>query len=110
MIAEVCHFYGWTDDHVMNMPASRFFSMLRASRRLSRMEKVHDCYISRASNMPKEDFFETVSWFDDFGKDPEDKPVVTQERGPEPLRGQDAKMAVMRAFAGSKNIDRTVKH
>jgi hypothetical protein len=31
MVAEVCGFYGWTLEYVLNMPARSFFAMRRAS-------------------------------------------------------------------------------
>jgi hypothetical protein len=111
MIAEVCAFYHWTDDHVLKMPASRFFLMLREARKLKRLNRVHDCYVSRCSAMTNEAFFETVGWFDDFEREPKQKyadaPVVNK---PEPLKGEAARAAVMGAFAMDRRIPHEVKH
>lgn len=40
MIGEACRFYGWTPDYVLQMPATRFFEMLKASRILSAVERI----------------------------------------------------------------------
>ena len=111
MIAEVCRFYGWTDSHVLAMPASRFFVMLQASRRLARMERIHSCYVARSANMDRGEWLETLKWFEDFGSEDQDEkpPVVETKPKPKPLNREQEALIVMRAFAKDRRIDRTVK-
>lgn len=107
MIAEVCSFYSWTADHALSMPASRFFVMLQSARRLKAQQRVYDCYISRCSNMTKDDFIQTIEWFDSYGVEKEEKPVEVKKT--DPLKGEAARVAIMGAFAKSRSIDHTVR-
>lgn len=108
MIAEVCGFYKWTDSHVLEMPASRFFVMLHAARKIKRIDRVQDCYVARCASMPSDDFIETIRWFNNYEKE-----VITNyshkesEKG---LSGEAARVAVMAAFAKDRNINHEVRH
>jgi hypothetical protein len=116
LIAEVCHYYGWSVDHVLDMPAKRFFAMLEASRILRGQDYLYDCWTSRAGQMDKQGFLDTVDFFQRYGKPKEQSEFFKPgERGPatikprQELKGEEARQAVMGAFAKDNRINRRVK-
>ena len=116
MIAEVCRFYGWTDEHCLAMPAKRFFLMRDAARKIMATELVHQCYVSRSAQLVQHAFEETIEYFRAIGG-PREVPVIPQKapRGTKdgdkepskPLKGDAAKYAVMHAFALDRRVARS---
>ena len=106
MVGEVCAFYGWTVDYVLQMPASRFFLMLESARKLKAQEYQRLCYISRSAQMNYRAFEETVAFFGNTGSiEPKELPEKPKN-SPKPLSGDEARKAVMRAFAKDTRINR----
>lgn len=67
LIAEACRFYGWTDEHCLEMPAARFYAMLEAGRKLKARENAAACVISRCSAVTYDGFVEIVKSFEKVG-------------------------------------------
>lgn len=53
LTAEACLMFGWTADQVLNMPATRFFSLLQSARKISQRKEaekyVAECDIASIS-------------------------------------------------------------
>lgn len=58
MLAEVCQCYGWTVEHILEMPATRFFKMLEQSRKLKAVERIEQCWIAGIPGIGNVEFFE----------------------------------------------------
>jgi hypothetical protein len=107
MIGEVCSHYGWTVDHVLEMPASRFFLMLESARKLRAEEFQRLCFVSRSAQMTNAAFEETVAFFGGIGSlEAKELPEKPKKPAPKPLKGADAGRAVMAAFAKDRRVNR----
>lgn len=95
MIGEACRFYGWTPEYALKMPASQFFVMLDALRRLRNSERVYECFIARAGTVSKEGFNEIIECFE--GMDiPKERPEDVSPA--QYLKGESARAAMASTF------------
>lgn len=106
-MGEACRFYGWNMKDVLDMPATQFFVMMEAKQIIESKELVHQCYLSRASNLPVDAFNEMVSFF----SSPQKQIDYVDEVEPEPtkfLQGDEAFKAVKDAFLKDTRLNRDI--
>jgi hypothetical protein len=108
MVGEVCHFYGWTVEYVLAMPASRFFLMLESGRKIKAQEYQRLCYISRSSQMVDKAFQETVAFFGGTAEVEQEPKILPPKplNAPKPIAADKAGPALMAQFAKDKRINR----
>lgn len=107
MMAEVCERFGWTLDYALSMPASQFFVMLRSARRLRSRDMIELCWVSRASQLVPDAFESLVNGFRFEKETLPKKPQLPKQHID--ARSDNARYAVMSAFAADTKINRTVK-
>ena len=113
MIGRVCRFYGWTDAHVLAMPASRFFLMHENSVKLEGQESARKCHIARAATLETDAFNSTVDIFNSLGQKRIKPPDVDLEAIQNPkLTLEEQKNAMCNMFSQDRRVHRkiTVTH
>lgn len=99
--------FGWTVEYCLSMPASQFFSMAGAARKLRSKKMIDLCWVSRSSQLVPEAFEQVLRAFD-----------TSERTAPDPIKipsvplqasSEVARYAVMSAFAADTKINRTVK-
>lgn len=108
MIGEVCRFYGWTVEYVLEMAASRFFLMRESMRKIMSRELVYDCFTSRSAQLVPKSFEDIVDWFQRLGQTEKPKLPDPPENKPREIKSgsQEAMHRVMGMFAVDRRVGR----
>jgi len=85
------------------MPASRFFAMLEAGRRIRNKEYVLGCWQARAGTVNKEGFQEIVQFLDTFEVTPPPRPPDVKMP---PLKGEQARATLAAIFSRDHRVQR----
>ncbi len=93
------------------MPAGQFFLLFEKATLVRNKELVLSAWAARASNVSTEGFHEILGFFDGLDLPKRRPPDVVVNRQP-PLKGEQARMAVMGAFRSDTKLygKRPVKH
>jgi len=93
------------------MPAQRFFLMSDVVDRLMGKEYVDQCFVARSARMENDAFNETIKHFDTIGQKaerPKDIDIESYKADARMIGGEEARAAVMAAFAKDTRIKRSV--
>ena len=97
-IAEACREFGWTDEHVLKMPARRFFAMLEAVRSMKASEKIDLCDIQFISQGTFKYYQELRKFFQRQVMQAQPTMPTEEKEEARILKGEEAKNAVISLF------------